>query len=177
MPRQRFPISSWWFQGAIITYLFGFAVLGVLAYFVYDTQPPIPGRVVTENGQTLFARSNIISGMNVFQRYGLMEYGTVYGHGAYLGPDFTADYLHRAAEMISDQYGPQEMVREFHANRYEAATDTLVWSQARAAAHGQLAEHYRQMFQNRVTSAGRQPLWIADREAVTDLAAFFAWTA
>ncbi len=177
MPRQRFPISSWWFQGAIITYLFGFAVLGLLAYFVYDTQPPIPSRVVAEDGRTLFTKSDIIGGMNVFQRYGLMEYGTVYGHGAYLGPDFTADYLHRAAEMLSAQYGPQQMAREFHGNGYDARTDTLVWSQARAAAHGQLAEQYRQMFQNRVTSAGMQPLWIADREAVNDLVAFFAWTA
>ena len=36
---------------------------------------------------------------------GLMEYGTIFGHGAYLGPDFTADYLHRAALLVTDYYG------------------------------------------------------------------------
>jgi hypothetical protein len=34
-----------------------------------------------------------------------MEYGSIYGHGAYLGPDFTADYLHRAALLVIDEYG------------------------------------------------------------------------
>ena len=42
--------------------------------------------------------------MNVFQRYGLMEYGSVYGHGAYLGPDFTAEYLHKSAEFLIEAY-------------------------------------------------------------------------
>ncbi|HEX2928474.1 MAG TPA: nitric-oxide reductase large subunit, partial [Candidatus Binatia bacterium] len=92
MARQPMPISSLWFQGAMLTYLFGFTVLGILAYLVYRDQPPMPGKVVAGNN-VLFTRADILGGMNVFQRYGLMEYGSVYGHGAYLGPDFTAEYL------------------------------------------------------------------------------------
>ncbi len=31
-----------------------------------------------------------------------MEHGTLWGHGAYLGPDYTAEYLHRLAEIARD---------------------------------------------------------------------------
>ncbi|MCL5742583.1 MAG: hypothetical protein M1541_01460, partial [Acidobacteria bacterium] len=56
---RTLPISSWWFQGAIITYIVGFAILGINAYLVYSQQPPIPGRVVTPAGATLFTRDDI----------------------------------------------------------------------------------------------------------------------
>ena len=104
MPRKSMPISSWWLQGALLTYVVGFTILGILAYLVYQEQPPIPARVVTASGDTLFTSADIVDGMNVFQRYGLMEYGTIYGHGAYLGPDFTAQYLHRSATLMSEGY-------------------------------------------------------------------------
>jgi nitric oxide reductase subunit B len=97
------PISSRWFQGAMLTYLFGFTVLGMLAYLVYRDQPPIPAKTVAGKN-VLFTRDDIFGGMNVFQRYALMEYGSVYGHGAYLGPDFTAEYLHNSAEFLVKGY-------------------------------------------------------------------------
>ena len=103
MTRRPMPISSRWFQGAVLTYLLGFTVLGILAYLVYRDQPPIPGKVVTD-GKVLFTRDDVFAGMNVFQRYGLMQYGSVYGHGAYLGPDFTTEYLHRSAELLVQAY-------------------------------------------------------------------------
>ena len=103
MAREPMPISSLWFQGAVLTYLLGFTVLGLLAYLVYRDQPPIPARVLAEN-KVLFTRDDIVSGMNVFQRYGIMEYGSVYGHGAYLGPDFTAEYLHNTSEFLIEAY-------------------------------------------------------------------------
>jgi nitric oxide reductase large subunit len=48
----------------------------------------------------LFTRGDVLAGQAVFLRNGLMEYGSIFGHGAYLGPDFTADYLHRAARSV-----------------------------------------------------------------------------
>ena len=39
MAREPMPISSLWFQGAMLTYLLGFTVLGLLAYLVYRDQP------------------------------------------------------------------------------------------------------------------------------------------
>ena len=84
MAQSMMPISNRWFQGAVVTYLIGFTVLGILAYLVYRDQPPLPARVVAGD-KTLLTRDDIMRGMNVFQRR-LMEYGSIYGHGAYLGP-------------------------------------------------------------------------------------------
>ena len=67
------------------------------------SRPPIPKRVVEPGGQTLFTRDNIMDGQETFLREGLMEYGSIFG--AYLGPDFTADYLRRAALSVRDSYG------------------------------------------------------------------------
>ena len=65
MAKKMMPISSRWFQGAIITYLIGFTVLGILAYLVYRDQPPLPARVVAGD-KAVFTRDDIMSGMNRF---------------------------------------------------------------------------------------------------------------
>jgi nitric oxide reductase subunit B len=185
MAREPMPISSWWFQGALLTYLIGFTILGVLAYLVYRDQPPIPDRV-TAGDQILFTRSDIVGGMNVFQRYGVMQYGSVYGHGAYLGPDFTAEYLHKSAEFLVEAYGgapfkglsPRERVAaELHENTYDPAKDLLVWSAARGRAHAVMVDHYRSVFYGQQTRGGAQAQWITDPEDIRKLTAFFAWTA
>jgi nitric oxide reductase subunit B len=136
MARESMPISSRWFQGAVLTYLLGFTVLGILAYLVYRDQPPIPAKVIADD-QIVFGRDDVVSGMNVFQRYGLMEYGSVYGHGAYLGPDFTAEYLHKSAEFLIEAYAGmpasglsarERVVAELHKNTYNLSEDSLAWS-------------------------------------------------
>jgi nitric oxide reductase subunit B len=184
MPRKEMPISSWWLQGAILTYLVGFSILGVLAYLAYQKQPPIPGRVVTSSGQTLFTRADVLDGMNVFQRYGVMEYGTVYGHGAYLGPDFTAQYLHRSARFLAARYGDAangsveaRVAAELHANAYDPQTDTLVWSDARGDAHRRLTAFYEQLFSADHAAAGLQAHLIPTPKQIDEIADFFAWTA
>ena len=83
MERRAMPISAWWMQGAILTYLVGFCILGILAYLGYQEQPPLPGRVVDSSGETLMTRADILDGMNVFERYGIMEYGVGPGYYKY----------------------------------------------------------------------------------------------
>lgn len=68
MARTSMPISSRWFQGAVITYLIGFTVLGILAYLVYRDQPPIPAQVIAGD-KIVFTREDVMSGMRVFRRY------------------------------------------------------------------------------------------------------------
>ncbi len=186
MERGSMPISSRWAQGAILTYVVGFCILGILAYLVYADQPPIPGRVTGPDGQAVFTHDDIMRGMNVFQRYGLMEYGTVYGHGAYLGPDFTAEYLHRTAQYLTAEYErhPQpglsahdRVLAELHQNRYDAATATLPWTEARVAAHLAMVQYYQSVFRSRASQGGAQADWITDPEEVRQLTSFFAWTA
>ncbi|MBZ5551579.1 MAG: cbb3-type cytochrome c oxidase subunit I [Acidobacteriia bacterium] len=186
MERQSMPISPRWLQGAILTYIVGFSILGVLAYLVYQRQPPIPGQVVSAGGEVLFTREDIMEGMNVFQRYGLMEYGSVYGHGAYLGPDFTAEYLHKTAEILLRRYesdlqgrvpAPSRVAAELHENTFDPETDTVIWSETRASAHRMMENHYQSVFYNKDSQGGAQALWIADRKQIRQLTAFFAWTA
>ena len=104
---RRMVISSLWLQVAILTFLAGFAALLYLAYRIHAEPPPIPERVVAEDGSTLFTGDDIMAGQHVFQKYGLMQYGTIFGHGAYLGPDFTAQYLHEAANAMVDFHRDQ----------------------------------------------------------------------
>jgi Nitric oxide reductase subunit B, cytochrome c-like domain len=61
--------------------------------------------VVDPAGEAIFTREDVMDGQEVFLRNGLMEYGSIFGHGAYLGPDYTADYLHNAALHVRDRYG------------------------------------------------------------------------
>jgi nitric oxide reductase subunit B len=75
----------------------GFATLAYLAARTYGDAPPIPARVVDPLGVTLFTGKDIIAGQQVFLSHGLMENGTIWGHGAYLGRDFSGEYLHTLA--------------------------------------------------------------------------------
>jgi nitric oxide reductase subunit B len=87
-------LSPRWKFGVILTLVIGFAVLIWIAFLAYEDAPPIPEKIVSPSGQTLITGGDIIAGQQVFLRYGLMENGTIWGHGAYLGPDFSAQYLH-----------------------------------------------------------------------------------
>ena len=185
MAKRIMPISNRWFQGAIVTYLIGFTVLGILAYLVYRDQPPLPARV-TVGDKTLFSRDDIVRGMNVFQRNGLMEYGSIYGHGAYLGPDFTAEYLHKTSEYLAKRYeaapvsgrsARDRVAAELHENRYNESEDVLRWSAPRGEAHEIMVGYYQSFFQAARSRGGAQANWIADRDDIRRLTAFFAWSA
>ncbi len=140
-------VSPRWMQVIVLTFLFGFAILGYLAIRVYEEHPPLPAKVLSESGQVLFTGEDIRDGQELFLTYGLMQYGSIYGHGAYLGPDFTADYLHRQAVEMQRLYGgnaeAEIRVRdELRANRYESKSDSLTLTDGQVHAFGVLLEHY-----------------------------------
>jgi nitric oxide reductase subunit B len=132
--------------------LFGFMVLGILAYRTYTDEPPLPSKVVDSDGKLLFTGDDISAGQQVFLRNGLMEYGSIFGHGAYLGPDFTADYLHRAALIVLDIYGTaasdsaSQVVSDFKTNRYDPTTGVLTFTLAQSKAFRELVQYYAQFF-------------------------------
>jgi nitric oxide reductase subunit B len=181
--RRRMVVSPVWLQATILTFVVGFAILGYLALRVYEDHPPLPARVVSEAGQTVFTSEDVLKGQQAFLTYGLMEYGTIYGHGAYLGPDFTADYLHREALEMEEQYGggaeAQDRVRrELQANRYDAEAQTLTWTAGQVAAFEAISRHYATELLNRPQSAaGLGPHAVADPDEVRQITAFIAWTA
>ena len=109
--RRPMTVSPLWLQGAILTFVIGFAILTYSAIRIYQDDAPVPGRIVDETGTVLFTRGQLLDGQELFLTYGLMQFGTVYGHGAYLGPDFTADYLHRMAVHMIRRYGGDDAAR------------------------------------------------------------------
>ena len=134
-------ISRGWVQAAAVVLIIGFFILGVLTYSTYHGEPPIPDLVKSTDGATLFTRSDIMAGQQIFLGNGLMEYGSIFGHGAYLGPDFTTEYLHRAALSIFEFYGGQNSdtarsrtIQHFKTNRYDSATGILIYTDAQAHA-------------------------------------------
>jgi nitric oxide reductase subunit B len=177
-------ISRGWIQAAFVVLLFGFCILGLLTYYTYNDEPPIPEIVKTPDGATLLTRSDIMSGQQVFLSNGLMEYGSIFGHGAYLGPDFTTEYLHRAALASIDYYGGQNSdtarsrtIQDFKSNRYDASTGVLVFTEAQARAFEECRAYYAGFFGEPTTKYGLRPNAIQDPEDVRKLTAFFSWTA
>ncbi len=183
-PRREFLISKVWLQAVVLVVLAGFFVLGLLAYRTYMAHPPIPARVVDASGKTLFTGSDISSGQRVFLNNGLMEYGSAFGHGAYLGPDYTADYLRRASDIVFAAYGgpasdaaARKTIEDFRTNRYDSASGTLRFTGRQAAAFRRLVGHYSRFFGDPNTDHGLRGNAITNPTQLRQLTAFFAWTA
>ncbi len=183
-PRRPFLISKVWIQAVILVVLCGFFVLGLLAYRTYMAHPPVPSRVIDESGAVLFTGDDISKGQQVFLHNGLMEFGSVFGHGAYLGPDFTADYLRRSADLVRDSYGgaasaaaASRTIEDMRANRYDSSTKTLTFSAAEAAAFRKLVPYYSNYFSDPSTEHGLRAGAITNPTQLRQMTAFFAWTA
>lgn len=177
-------IGKGWVQGVALVMIFGFFVMGLLAYRTYTASMPMPDKVVTPSGQVVFTGDEITRGQELFQSRGLQEYGSIVGHGAYLGPDYTADYLRRATEDVATQLRDGGMadthdavVTEFRTNRFNPETRTLVFTDRQAEAFDRITQHYAEFFGEDSTKHGLLPRLITDPAEIHDLTAFFAWTA
>jgi nitric oxide reductase subunit B len=173
-----------------------FALLLGVGWRAVREGPPIPSRVVTSDGRELFDGQTILDGQNVWQSLGGQEIGSVWGHGAYVAPDWTADWLHRESVFILDAWARQEGGGDFaglgaeqqavllarlrgimRRNGYDPTTGKLTVAPERAAAFSALVAHYASVF-----SEGRDEYAIP-RGALVDLnkqrqmGAFFWWTA
>jgi nitric oxide reductase subunit B len=193
-PAGEGPLSPWWRHGTVLVMAFGFSVLSVVTVLTYTNAPPIPRRIVDPAGGVLFTRDEIERGQEVFLQHALMEHGTLWGHGAYLGPDYTAEHLHREVGIARDllaatrfgkpfaalppgeQGAVTEGVRsELKANRYDPATGTLAFSPGQAAASRALEEYWAGYFSREGSAAGLPPGSIGDPEEIRVLNAYFSW--
>src|SRR4029079_2319093 len=146
-------ISRAWLQAVVLVVVVGFFVLGLLAYRTYMEHPPVPERVVDPGGNTLFTGSDVSHGQKIFLNSGLMEYGSVFGHGAYLGPDFTAHYLRHGSNIAHAFYGGpgsdsarRRTIEDFRRNRYDTKTHTRAFSAVQAQAFRELVPYYSGFF-------------------------------
>lgn len=138
-------------------------------------------------GEVLFTGDDILAGQHIFQKYGLMQFGTIFGHGAYLGPDFTAQYLHRQGEAMFASYRegtlPEaealaRVKRDLKTNRYDPASEVLEYTPAQGRAFARMVDYYLGWFGPGSSQGGvqRRP-HIADPLEVKRLTAFFSWAA
>jgi nitric oxide reductase subunit B len=172
-----------------------FAVLGAWGPRIGKAAPPIPERVLGPRGEVVIDAGGIRRGQDVWQSIGGQEVGSIWGHGAYVAPDWTADWLHREAMFVLDRWARSEgagryaalagerqaalrarLTREVRENTFDARTATVRLSAERAAAFDANAAHYADVF-----SGGRDAYAIPagalrDRAELRDLAAFFWWT-
>ena len=181
--------------GFTLVVLASFAVLGWAGVRVYQQAPPIPDRVVTTGGTTIVSPGEIAAGQDVWRSLGGMEMGSIWGHGSYVAPDWTADYLHREAELVldrwsvtrfktpyntlrpSDQAGLRdELQRSFRANSYDRRTGMLVLDEARAFAFEQNVTYYASVFGSGRAEFAIPAGTLKDPVKVRQLTAFFFWS-
>src|SRR5262245_11630834 len=90
-------LSPWWARTVLVVMVLGFAVLVRMSVSAYRKAPPSPAKAIEAEGGTIFTAEDVTAGQQVFLKYGLMDNGTIWGHGGYLGPDFSAQTLHGLA--------------------------------------------------------------------------------
>jgi len=163
--RGSMMIGRGWAQAVAIVMLFGFTVMGILAYRTYTNSMPQPDKVVSPSGAIVFTAEDITAGQKLFLARGLMEYGSIVGHGGYLGPDFTADYLRRSAIFVDNELRSRgvtdphaEMIKEFRTNRYDEATRTLTLTDSQVRAFEANRQHYADFFGENSTKTDSYPM-------------------
>ncbi len=176
--------------------VFSFAVLGWVGTEIFRQAPPIPRQVVTTDGAVLLKEGEVSNGQNVWQAMGGMQVGSIWGHGSYVAPDWTADYLHREAVFILDEFAKkdfstnysslsseqqaamrqrlQNMVRQ---NTYDEATGALTLDPLRARAFEENLKHYAEIFTNGSKEYAIQKNAQSNPVKLRELNAFFFWTA
>jgi nitric oxide reductase subunit B len=182
--RSELNLSKGWIQGIALVMVFGFFVMGMLAARTYTDSMPLPDRVVGQDGQTVYTADEVTAGQQIFLRRGLQQYGSIVGHGGYLGPDYTAEYLRLSADDIKQaltdagtqdpSQATSDMLRE---NRYDEDTGELVFTPEQVAAFDSIEQHYADFFGEDSTKYGLIPKAITDDQEIHELTAFFSWTA
>ena len=185
-----------------VVFFASFAALGYLGREIYLAAPPIPSTVQTDDGSTLFTGADIRSGQQAWLAAGGQQVGTVRGHGAYVAPDWSADWLHREAVALADilarrGYGvgydrlaegaraaiDAQVKAQMRRNTYDPGTGIVRVSADRAQAIATVARHFDALFGNDPALSKLREQYAMSDDALPDpaqreaLCAFFFWSA
>jgi nitric oxide reductase subunit B len=149
----------------IVIAIISFGILGLLGREIFVKAPPVPETVVSADGQRLFTRAEIQHGREVWQAQGGMQLGSIWGHGSYVAPDWSADWLHREALALRDvlaqnrgvsgynQLSPdakavvdRRVIAVMRASGFDSSASRITVSNERAAAMRAVGDHYRRLF-------------------------------
>lgn len=172
-----------------------FVVLGWIGVRIYQELPPLADKVVTTEGQVVIDDGEIQAGQNVWQSMGGMEVGSIWGHGSYVAPDWTADWLHREAVFILDRWAQDEFKSDYEelggekqaqlsgrlaillrTNTFDPATGTITIDPLRAEAFQSNLQHYSQVFSEGNADYAIHAGAVTDSVRLKQLASFFFWT-
>jgi nitric oxide reductase subunit B len=184
------PYKKLWITLGIVM-LGSFAVLGSVGYEAITGGPPVRSRVITADGQLVFTSETIRDGQNVWQSTGGQEIGTIWGHGAYVAPDWSADYLHRQSVIVLNDWAHDQGFANFDVMPAESraalqadptqylhpATDTIVLDPERAKAFDALAKYYADIYGNGRNEYAIPAGALTDSTKQHEMAVFFWWTA
>jgi nitric oxide reductase subunit B len=189
----------WRWLGLIFVLSFG--ALGYLGYEIYLSKPPIPKQVITTDGDVVYTGEQIQLGQRAWLSAGGPQLGTVWGHGSYVAPDWSADWLHREVVTLqalrsselqqdgaslsdADKAAVQAHVRtEMRRNTYDDINGTVTVSKERAQAIREVAAHYEGLFGTDPKLAKLRDQYamtedtLPEKENRQALAAFFFWSA
>ncbi|MEZ5307862.1 MAG: hypothetical protein R2684_12025 [Pyrinomonadaceae bacterium] len=177
-------------------FLASFAVLLWVGTEIFREAAPIPAKVVTTDGKTLATADDISSGQNVWQAMGGMQVGSIWGHGSYVAPDWTADYLHHEAMFIADKLAEKEFSATFEkldaekqaviksrlktmlrTNTYDASSGVLTVDPMRMEAFREILAKNSKTFTDGNADYAIQKGAQSDPERLRKLNTFFFWTA
>ena len=199
MQRQQTDIaklSPWWRRSVLLVFILGMIGLIFMSVQAYRYAPPIPDKVVDSEGTVVFDRHDIESGQEVFLKYGLMQNGSIWGHGSYLGPDFAAQYLHALSLETGQVIARQEFGADWSAlnesqraqaeariaillkeNRYDPVSKQLTFTDTEKASFQNQLTAWTAYFKRPISNSGLPDHYINAPEEIRQLTAFFAWTA
>jgi nitric oxide reductase subunit B len=179
----------------IAIFICSFAVLGWVGTEIFRQAPPIPREVATTDGTVVVTGTEIQNGQNVWQAMGGMEMGSIWGHGSYVAPDWTADYLHRESVFILNEWSKNDFAKAYddvdseqkatlrqrlqdmvRRNNYDSANDRLTIEPIRAKAFAENLKHYSTIFTDGNTDYAVQRNAQSDPQKLRALNAFFFWT-
>lgn len=188
-----------WIAFALVMSI-SFAVLGYYGYEIYQKAPPIPLKIVSTDNKTIFTAQEIKDGQNIWQSMGGQETGSIWGHGAYVAPDWTADWLHREAIFILNRLSQDEFQKNFtdlsdeqqammkirlqndvRKNTFNEENKTITISQNRIDAIAYLSTYYEGLFMNdpkfdQLRNDYAIPkMSIKDKQRMHKMNAFFFW--
>ena len=189
-------LSLWWRRSVALVFVCGMAVLVFMSVQAYRYAPPIPEKVVDSTGKIVFTGRDIEAGQQIFLKYALMQNGSIWGHGSYLGPDYSARYLHELSADVGTGVARQEFSKDLSAlsseqrllmdarvatllkeNRYDSASKRLAFLDAERASYERQLMVWRDFFLQPTTNMGLPSKYIQAPEEIRQLTAFFAWTA
>jgi nitric oxide reductase subunit B len=189
-------LSAWWGRAVALVMFLGFSALILISVKAYDNAPPIPAKSVASDGEVVTTAEEISSGQAVFLKYGLMNNGTIWGHGGMLGPDFSAQTLHNLAlfhaeriargrfntayaNLDAHQKGTVdgEVAVEFKTNRYDPKGGALMLLPDGKAAFESQVAYWTGYFLDPAKNGGLAKGALFDPKELRELTAFFVWTA